>query len=180
MLLKTHVSTSLALSVVVDNYLCDMVDGYSTAYLARLYLISISVMQQYVIDAVGHKWKSVAGRSIPVRNRLHSLPALLLLSCALGLLAVYALGSLLVLGVPVSAALLHWLEDLLTEGGVYIFRKRVRLPVRFRYDSPLLNRATAVIFAVLLLVCAKPFASAFNFLLSSIALISLLYTFLSV
>lgn len=178
--MKTHVSTALALSVVVDNYLCSVVDGYSSAYLVRFYLVSVSVVLQYVVDTVGHRWRNVAGRSVPVRNLVHSLPVLLLLSCVLGLASVYALGSPLVLTIPVSSTVLHWLEDLVTEGGVYVFRKRVRLPVRFSYDNPFINRVVVALFAILLLSFAKPFASVFNFVLSSIALVSLAYAFLSV
>lgn len=179
MLLKTHASTALALSVIVDNYLCHAVEGYSVNLVNRFFIIAISVLVQYIIDVAGHRWKNINGRSVPVRNKMHSVPALVMLSVALGALPAYTTGSSLVILVPLSATMLHWLEDLVTEGGVYIFKKRFRLPFRASYDSPRLNRATCVLFMVLLFIYAKPFDSLFNFMMFSIATVFLTYVFLS-
>lgn len=179
MLLRTHMSTAFAVAVVLDSYLCSRIAGYSDYYLARVFLVSTSIILQYMVDAVGHRWKSFGWRRVPVRNVVHSLPVLLLFSVAIGVAPAYMLGSHLLLAVPVSAALLHWAEDLVTEGGVYVFRRRLRLPLRISYDNPLVNRATVVAFAVIMFMFAKPFDSIFNFVIFSAATLALAYAFLT-
>lgn len=180
MLLKTHVSTALALSIVIDNYLSHSVESYSSNLLIRFFVIAVSVILQYIIDITGHKWKNIGGRSVPVRNMLHSIITLVAMSIIVGFGPAYITKTSRVILVPLSATLLHWAEDLVTEGGVYVFNTRIRLPFRVSYDNPGVNRVTVFLFMIVLAMYAKPFESLFNFVMSSIAVASLVYTFLSV
>lgn len=178
MLLKTHVATAFALALVLDNMLCSDII-YATAYHVRAFLIFLSAGIQLVLDQFGHRWKTIGDRRIPVRNKLHSLPAIILLTTLLGIPALVS-NRPIVLIIPLSAGILHWLEDLVTEGGVYMLGRRIRLPLRIGYDNPSVNRTVVVLFLALLLMYTKPFSSLFNFVMVSISALLLMYAFLSV
>jgi len=154
--LRTHIATSLAIAYLVDAYVAAHDPEYAQHILTRIAWYIIAVIIQYVIDAYGHTWIEWGKRIIPVRNRFHSLPAILALGLSVGLLVLSAthhkehlLGSV---GFTVS----HWLEDAVTEAGVYIGRKRVRLPIRIPYDSVKANRITVLASATLVLLPGPP------------------------
>ena len=140
MKLRAHVASALAVAYAVDQYLAGLSQAYASSVVARASLYAVYALLQYVVDGVGHTWVRRGKRVYPRRNRLHSLPAMLAMAAAAGAPLYPALGPL-ALAVYAPAMLVHWAEDAVTEGGVYLWRRRVRLPFRVRYDDPLANRA---------------------------------------
>jgi len=136
MKLATHVATALVASLIVAVLLgarCDYV-VYAT-FFAAVYA------SQYALDAVGHTVRTIHGRRVPVRNRLHSLPGVTAWGAAWG-------APFIIRGCPALAAgllaglLLHYVEDMVTESGVYLLgRRRRKAPVTFSYDDPWVNAA---------------------------------------
>ncbi|MEM4430110.1 MAG: hypothetical protein QXM08_03035 [Thermofilaceae archaeon] len=161
MLLSTHIVTALMVSLLVDEWLTRVLPHYEKLYHVRLFLILVSALLQLLIDAAGHRYVKIGKRIVPARNRLHSLHGVSLLSVLLGLPATLVAGSLHVVLVPLSAGLLHWCEDALTEGGAYVLSRRVRLPLRVSYDNPAVNRATILITTVAFIYLYQPSASLF-------------------
>ena len=169
MRLKTHESTALALS-----YLLYARTSPRPHPLQLFYGAVASVLAQRLLDGVGHTTVCRRGRCYPARNRMHSLPAVaalgLLLSTPLLLAGVhppYALA-------PLAALLLHYLEDMVTEGGVYLGEGRVKL-VGLRYDDPVANAAASLAFTILLFaappgspVAAAYWAASLAYLLASL------------
>lgn len=174
MLLRTHASTALALAVVIDHHLCHHVLGYSEAYMTRVYLLAAAVLVQHLVDSYGHTWSKLGTRVVPRRTVVHSLPAMLAIAVLIGAPPAYIEGSPLILLIPLSATMLHWIEDLVTEGGVYLLKKRVRLPFYVSYDNGLANRLTMVLFMVLLLLYSDPTSSLFNLATTTVASVVLL------
>ena len=146
MKLATHEATALALSYLLYRWTRGAVHP-----VALLYGALVSVVEQRLIDAVGHNIVCRRGRCYPARNKVHSLPAVVAIGLALSapLLATgtplpYALA-------PLAGLILHWVEDLVTEGGVYLLGGRVRLG-GFSYDSHWVNSATLLSSIALLLL----------------------------
>lgn len=143
MKLATHTATALMLSVFVLFFTPTNCLSY-----VNLILYGLSVyFSQIGIDTFGHTWVTYHGVRFPRRNRLHSLPGILLWGLIFGspfLLSCPYLTVGVVLGM-----ILHWLEDLVTEGGVYIGKKRIRLPFRVRYDNKFVNKGTILLFMFL-------------------------------
>ena len=147
MKLVTHVATALSLSALIAILL-----RVQCGYVAlAMYGVAVYA-SQHTLDMLGHTWVTYRGRRYPKRNRLHSLPGVVALGLLWGLpLATHGCWQL-VAGV-VAGTLLHYLEDAVTEAGVYIGKKRVRLPVRISYDNPFANMlAVSLTLAALLVV----------------------------
>lgn len=135
MKLVTHIATALVASAIIA-VLLDANCDYITMV---MYGVAVYA-SQYMLDAVGHTWVTYRGHRYPKRNRLHSLPGVIGLGLAWG--APFAIRGCysLVAGI-VAGMLLHYVEDAVTESGVYIGKKRVKLPVRISYDNPFANMA---------------------------------------
>jgi len=118
--------------------------------------------------------RKVRGRVIPVRNRVHSLPGVIALGALFGAYVGVTV-SWKVAYAPLLALLLHYVEDLVTEGGVYLFGKRVRLG-GISYDNLIANRLTVAAFFAAALAATDPLPSPFeNPLTFSLYLLVLLY-----
>jgi hypothetical protein len=146
LLLKTHVATALSVTALIDFYISSHDSVYASNYILRLLIYYIVWALQTLIDGIGHNWNIIDGHRHPYRNRWHSLPSILGIGLSLGIPMGYYSGNYLVAAIPVVALLLHWLEDLVTESGVYVWKKRVRLPFRIRYNSRIVNRLTILVF----------------------------------
>ncbi len=145
MRLSTHASTGASVSVIVAHSLGAR--GVVPLTLAA----ALAAVLQYVIDAVGHSQGRRRGVVYPRRNRIHSLPGVLTLSLMVSLPALPVTGDMftaIAAGVAASAVL-HWLEDLVTEGGVYVLGKRIRVG-GVPYDSHGVNLATKIVFLAML------------------------------
>lgn len=141
MKLVTHTSTALISSAIVLNY------SNCTEFTAII-LYGIAVyFTQFALDTFGHTWVTYRGKRFPKRNALHSLPGIMGMGLVAGLPFTFSC-PLLGLGIIVGL-LVHWLEDLVTEGGVYLAGKRIRLPVRIEYDNVFINKLTILLFITL-------------------------------
>lgn len=149
MKLATHVATALSIALYVDGYAVQALPGYPDNILARAGWLVWSVVLQYAIDGVGHKYVKRRGVLVPARNRVHSLPVMIVLGVGSGAVFYGVLGWLALAG-GLAFTVLHYVEDLVTEGGVYLVGRRVRLPVRVTYDDTLVNRLAIVLAGLLL------------------------------
>jgi len=142
----THIATALLVSALF----VELAPPGCHSLLALLMYGAAVTLSQIGIDAFGHTWVTYKGERFPRRNLLHSLPGVV--AWGLGFGAPFLLSCpLYTLGV-VAGMLVHWAEDLVTEGGVYLGKSRVRLPFRVRYDDPLANRAAILAFTALFLL----------------------------
>lgn len=146
MKLATHTATALLLSIIILYY----APLHCVSYI-NLALYGLAIyFSQIGIDMFGHTWVTYRGMRFPRRNRLHSLPGIMLWGMVFGspfLLSCPHLSIGVLMGM-----FLHWLEDLVTEGGVYIGKKRIKLPFRVRYDNKFVNKGTIFIFMFLPLI----------------------------
>lgn len=167
MLLKTHVATALLLTYIFDCYISQKYPFYASNLIARPIIYATSAILQYLLDQIGHSGMRYKDHVYPARNLYHSLPAVVLIGLATGTSFYLLLGIKDLLWLFVSVMLLHWLEDLVTEGGVYVGKKRIRLPrgMRIKYNSVGANRVAILVFLVLALTYANPLASATTFAL---------------
>lgn len=179
MLLKTHAATALAFTYVFDYFLAESNPSYSGNIVARLIVYATSVLLQYLVDQVGHTWKKVGKYRFPARNRLHSLPVMVLMGFSVGLVFRLVTGAELE-PVFVSVMLLHWVEDLVTEGGVYLFRGRVRLPLRIRYDNAAVNRLAILLSLFACFTCCDAYTVPFGPVFLSLVVLVSVYVFLTV
>ena len=137
MKLLTHVSSSLLMSLwFVSN-------NDSLEDLGILFIIL--VISNYSLDTFGHRWISIHGRMIPARNRLHSLLGVTLWGILFGIVFLVK-GNIRLFTAVLIAMYIHYLEDAVTEGGVYLSGKKRRLPIRVSYDNPLVNKFTILLF----------------------------------
>lgn len=182
MLLRTHVATALSLTFLLDYYISYAYPDYGRNIIARLVVYATAVVLQYLIDSIGHTWRRYGRYTYPARNRYHSLPAMILIGGGVGAVYSAITGVWALTAITTSVMLLHWVEDLVTEGGVYLFGRRVRLPWRFRirYDNGIANRtAILLVFLPDVLLC-NPFSSLFTFILFMIVALVSAYVFLAV
>jgi Protein of unknown function (DUF1286) len=152
--------THLLFSVGLGLSLLYRVEGPTPLYLALTVWLAFATNQ--VIDVLGHFNKG----GMPARSFwTHSVFTAPLWGIAVALVTVYFLDRIVGLGMPASQAVLlyalgvviaysHLLLDALTEGGVFLGRRRVAL-AHFRYNNPVLNAAFAalgvlLVFAVLI------------------------------
>lgn len=158
--------------MLMEPWLCAAAPGFCSPWMLFL-SFGLVVLSQQLIDSIGHSEKKVGKFVYQARNRWHSLPGVILLGLLIGLVPAYLAGSLLVLSVFVAPLLIHWLEDLVTEGGVYVLgsRRRIRLPWRVRYDNPWANRAATLTLFVPMLALSKPFMNIATELLFLVAVI---------
>jgi hypothetical protein len=122
------------------------------APLALLLVVWLAFATNLVIDEVGHVKQG--GR--PVRSFwTHSIATAPLWGVAIALVSTYLVGratghavgapqTVLLAGFGVIIACSHLLLDALTEGGVFLARRRVAI-AHLRYDNTLLNTAFAAI-----------------------------------
>ena len=146
--------THLLFSVGVGVSLLYRVEGPTPLYLALTVWLAFATNQ--VIDVLGHFNKG----GMPARSFwTHSVFTAPLWGIAVALVTVYFLDRIVGLGMPASQAVLlyalgvviaysHLLLDALTEGGVFLGRRRVAL-AHFRYNNPVLNAAFAALGVVL-------------------------------
>jgi len=108
------------------------------------------IVVNVLIDVFGHEQRLWAP---PRRTRLtHSIPGTVLVSLAVAapFIAASLVGDPLGLALAsVAAGLSHWLSDLITPAGVYLVRRRVRVPLA-RYDNPIVNALLSLVGAYLL------------------------------
>jgi hypothetical protein len=152
--------THLLFSVGVGVSLLYRVEGPTPLYLALTVWLAFATNQ--VIDVLGHFNKG----GMPARSFwTHSVFTAPLWGIAVALVTIYFLDRIVGMGMPASQAVLlyalavviaysHLLLDALTEGGVFLGRRRVAL-AHFRYNNPALNAAFAalgvlLVFAVLI------------------------------
>lgn len=135
MKLNTHIASALLASAAFVN----VAPPECHTWLTLLMYGAAVFLSQVGIDAFGHTWVTVRGARFPKRNLLHSLPGVVAWGLGLGAPFLFSC-PLYTLGI-VAGMLVHWAEDLVTEGGAYLWKARVRLPFRVRYDDPLANRA---------------------------------------
>jgi hypothetical protein len=113
-----------------------------------LLVVWLAFVTNELIDALGHR----ARGGVPVRSFwTHSVFTAPAWSIAAAILSIYAADSitaqaltapqvLFAAGLGAVLAYSHLLLDALTEGGVYLRRRRVAL-AHLRYDNPILNGA---------------------------------------
>lgn len=178
MLLRTHVSTALSLSLVLDNWIARIDPTYGKFYVVRAGILLSVWILQHLIDSVGHTWKTYGKIRYPARNRWHSLPALLAMGLALGMPISALVNDYRVSVIYISVVVLHWIEDLFTESGVYFYKKRIKLPIRVSYDNVVINRATVLLFLGLIPLYVDMFSSKFVFLESMFVIFYGIYAFL--
>jgi hypothetical protein len=146
-------------SVGVGVYFLCRVDGPpSPLYLVLTVWLAFAINE--VIDVLGHLTKD----GMPVRSFwTHSIFTAPMWGIAVAIASVYFLDRVVGLGMSPSQALFlyglgavlaysHLLLDALTEGGVFLGRRRVAL-AHMRYNNPILNGAFAAI-GVLLVFAA--------------------------
>ena len=148
MRLKVHVATALAATVVIFD-----VYGWPPPP-AAAYALLAAVIGNLALDELGHTTRCYRGRCYPARNRLHSLPAVATLGLLLSMPLLGAGVAPPAALTPLVSLLIHWVEDLVTERGVYLAGRRVVL-LGVRYDSPAANTA-AVLASALALFLAPP------------------------
>jgi len=137
--LATHKATALLTTL----YFVDGVDD--PVALAMLYVAVIA--GQHALDAFGHSWVTVRGKRFPRRNTLHSLPGVIAWGLLFG--SPFAFNHPELTAAVVAGMIVHYLEDAVTEGGVYLWKRRRRLPFRIDYDNPVVNKATILAFLAL-------------------------------
>ena len=144
MKLSTHVVTGVETATIITYTL-------GSRSLVDVTVVSVlAAVLQYFVDAVGHTPARVRGRIVPVRNMIHSLPGITILSLIVASTSypVEGFNPHIYIGVY-AAGLLHLVEDLVTEGGVYLFsRRRIKTPVTAGYDTPTLNYAVKTVFTI--------------------------------
>ena len=150
--------THLLFSVGVGVFLLCRVEEATPLYLALTVWLAFAVNE--VIDVLGHFKRG----GTPVRSFwTHSVFTAPLWGIAVALVTVYFLDRIVGLGMPASQAVFlyalaviiaysHLLLDAITEGGVFLVRRRVAL-AHFRYNNLLLNGAFAAV-GVLLVFAA--------------------------
>lgn len=142
--------------------------------LVYLGAFALSVLEQDLIDAIGHTRKvSRSGVVYEARNRWHSLPGVVALGTIIGAPLAYVTGSWLLLALLIAPLVLHWLEDLVTESGIYLFSsgRRVRLPWRIPYNNVWANRLAVIALLAPVLALYDPLRSSLSVLLYSVALL---------
>jgi len=178
MLLSTHIATALVLAYVFDFYMLKLYSFYGSNIMLRIAVYVVAPILQMLIDAGGHEVGMYKGRAYFRRTPItHSLPAVFGIGLALGLPLAVITGIKYMPHYFVSQLLKHWLEDLVTEGGVYIVRRRVRL-ASVSYRSAALNRLTIVTTLILATIYTKPFTDVATFTFFMIATTYSMYAFL--
>ena len=182
MLLKTHAATALSLTYLFDYYISLNNPAYKGSWITRIIVFATAVILQYFIDEIGHTWKRYGNFSYPARNKYHSLPTMVSIGAGIGV-AYYIITDVPeLIGLFSSVMLLHWAEDLVTEGGVYLLGRKIRLPkaLRVKYDNSLVNRATLLVVFAPIILFANPFISLFSFVLFMFVALWNVYAFLAV
>ena len=112
----------------------------------------IGMVNQVLIDSIGHETRMGKRGVIYRRNRWHSIPGIVLLSFITVVPTIFMdqSGFLHILFSSLSASFIHYVEDLVTEGGVFIGGSRKRIG-GVPYDDPLVNIAVKVMFTLLFL-----------------------------
>ena len=179
MLLKTHVATALLLAYIFDYHISYLHSVYASNIIARLFVYITSVILQYLIDQIGHTGIRHGDHVYPARNLYHSLPVVILIGAGVGIPYYLLLNVKELVYLFISVMLLHWLEDLVTEGGVYIWRKRVRLPrgMRIRYDSVRVNRLAILLLITVALIYTNPVTNTVEFMFFLLVATYVIYTF---
>lgn len=179
MQLKTHASSALIVMLLFDAYMQKNTAGYSSEYLLRLMLFVVAFLLQYFIDTVGHTVKRYKDRTYYTRNKWHSLPAVLALGIAVGIPFAILSGIYIVALAPVLALLIHLLEDFITEGGVYIGKRKMRV-AKIKYDNPLINRLAIIVLLIPAFIYFPIMENSFNFILASAVYLYSAYALLTV
>jgi len=151
--------THLLFSLGVGVFLLCRIDGPPTPlYLVLTVWLAFAINE--VIDVLGHLTRG----EVPVRSFwTHSILTAPLWGIAVAITSVYFLDriiglgmspfqALFVYGLGVVLAYSHLLLDALTEGGVFLSRRRVAL-AHMRYNNPILNGIFAAL-GVLLVFAA--------------------------
>ena len=178
MMLRTHAATALSLALILDYWIASSNPHYRDAYIARIIILASAWLYQYLIDNIGHTWKTYGRIRYPARNKWHSLPMLALLASLMGIPASILLRDYRVEILYLAIVVLHWLEDLVTESGVYFYKKRIRLPIRISYNNTWINRLTIVFFALLAVYYVDFFESKFQFIISMLVMLYNVFAFL--
>jgi len=180
MLLSTHIATGLLLAYVFDFYMVRICGNYAQNMLLRIAVYVFAPMIQVLMDAGGHEVGTYRGKTYYRRTpATHSLPAVFGIGLALGLPLAFVTGIRYMVHYFVSQLLLHWLEDLVTEGGVYIVRRRVRI-ASLSYRNALANRTTITLAVALTLLFTNPLADVITFTYFMAATTYAVYAFLKV
>ena len=179
MKLRTHAATAMLAALLFDALAQRYVPGYAGHYVLRAMLVAEALVLQYLVDAVGHTVRRRNGRVYYARNRWHSLPAAVGMGLGAGLPLAILSGVYAAAASPVLALLVHLAEDVVTEGGVYVGGRRVRLG-GVRYDSPLANRLAILALLVPAVLVYPAFSSAFNTILATFVYLYSLHALLTV
>jgi len=178
MKLKTHVSTGLVLAYMFDFYMLSLFPSYSSNILLRFTVYVLSPLLQVLMDGVGHEVSSYHGKSYIARTpRTHSLLGIAGLTLAIGLPLALITQIEYMIYFVLSQLLLHWLEDLPTEGGVYLLFHRVRLG-SISYNNIVLNRMTILLIFAVGVLYTNPFRDITTLIFFLIVLTVSSYAFL--
>jgi hypothetical protein len=146
--------THFLFSVGVGVFLLCRIEGPTLLYLALTVWLAFATNE--AIDVLGHFKRG----GMPIRSFwTHSVFTAPLWGVAVALVTVYFLDRIVDLGMPASQAVLlyalavviaysHLMLDALTEGGIFLGRRRVAL-AHFRYNNPIINGAFAALGVVL-------------------------------
>jgi len=180
MLLSTHIATALVLAYVFDFYMQQQYVSYASNIIMRIIIYAVAPIIQLLVDAGGHEVGVYRRRAYYVRTpRTHSIPAVVGIGLALGIPLAMITGIKYMPHYFVSLLFLHWLEDLVTEGGVYIVWHRVRLAT-ISYRSSILNRLTIAFVLALAVIYTKPFTDVVTFTFFIIVVAYSSYAFLNI
>jgi hypothetical protein len=142
--------THLLFSAGVGVFLLCRIDGPSPLYLVLTVWLAFATNE--VIDVLGHFTRG----GIPVRTFwTHSIFTAPVWGVVVAIGTVYILNGIIGIGISSSQALFlyglgvvlaysHLLLDAITEGGVFLGRRRIAL-AHLRYNNPILNGAFAAL-----------------------------------
>lgn len=143
----THIILGFGASLLVMALL-------GTSWWEAFYISILAAGIHPFIDRLSHSKK---GRSVYRTRLLHSFETLVPLSASIGFIIGFPLGPPSALRASIAfmaSALSHLVSDMMTPGGVYVWGRRVRLPL-FAWDDPLANMGFSAIGMVMAVVGAS-------------------------
>ena len=143
----THIILGFGASLLVMALL-------GTSWWEAFYISILAAGIHPFIDRLSHSKK---GRSVYRTRLLHSFETLVPLSASIGFIIGFPLGPPSALRASIAfmaSALGHLVSDMMAPGGVYVWGRRVRLPL-FAWDDPLANMGFSAIGMVMAVVGAS-------------------------
>lgn len=153
--MRTHVLFSAGIAVYVAVKLLGV------GLLAGLVLAGSVGVMQYVIDFLSHEEAVVRTKrgAVVVSRRgwfLHSPIGATAVALVFTLIDAYVMhwwaGFASILAVALAGSYSHLLLDMITEKGIYLYRRRLTRKRLFRYDNPALNALFSIAGVVMIVL----------------------------